>query len=118
VGVNVFPHIEGAVFLSAVLVAGDGVPNFNIEPVCHEVAQRAYAPDYKEKCLREEREAHEQLKRKWPAFTTSDRSYCVQLASLGGVPSYVALLTCLDVAQEARRVREAEARDRARRDVR
>lgn len=112
-----FPHLEGVVLLSVVLAAADRVPNFNIEPVCREIAGRAYAPDYKEKCLREEREAHEQLKRKWAAFPASDRSYCVQLASLGGVPSYVALLTCLDVAQEARRVREAEARDRARRDA-
>jgi hypothetical protein len=113
----VFPHIEGAVFLSVVLAAADGVPSFDIEPVCREIAGRAYAPDYKEKCLREEHEAREQLKRKWPAFPASDRSYCGQLASLGGVPSYVALLTCLDVEQEARRVREAEARNRARRDA-
>jgi hypothetical protein len=63
-----FPHIEGAVFLSVVLASADGVPSFNIVPVCREIAERAYAPDYKEKCLREEHEAREQLKRKWSAF--------------------------------------------------
>jgi hypothetical protein len=47
----------------------------------------------------------------------SDRSYCTQLASLGGVPSYVELLTCLDLEQVARRLREAEARNRAKREA-
>jgi hypothetical protein len=102
----VFPFLEGAVFLSTVLAAVDGLPSFNIDPVCREVAARAHAPAYKEKCLREEQAAHEQLKARWAAVPASDRSYCRQLASLGGVPSYVVLLTCLDVQQEERRVRE------------
>jgi hypothetical protein len=33
------------------------------------------------------------------------------------VPCYVVLLTCLDIAQEARRVRESETRDRTKRNV-
>jgi hypothetical protein len=103
------------VLLSVVLAAADRIPNFNVEPVCREVAGRAYALDYKETCLREEREARNQLINMWGAFPAPDRTYCVQLASLGGVPSYVELLTCLDMAQEARRVREA--RDRAGRKV-
>jgi hypothetical protein len=100
-----------------VLTAADRVPGFNIEPVCHEIAGRAYAPDYRDKCLREEHEARAQLESKWASFPASDRSYCAQLASLGGVPSYVVLLTCLDIAQEARRVRESETRDRTKRNV-
>jgi len=71
---------------------------------------RAYAPHYKETCLRKEREAQEQLRQKWATFRASDRSYCTKLASLGGVPSYVELLTCLDVAQSAARVRGENAR--------
>ena len=108
-----FPQLEGVVLLSIALAAADRVPSFNIEPVCREIAGRAYAPDYRQKCLREEHEAREQLRSTWATFPASDRSYCTQLASLGGVPSYVVLLTCLDVAQHARRVRESEARNRA-----
>ena len=105
-----FPHLEAALFSFIMLAVADRVPKFNIEPICREVAGRAYAPHYKETCLRKEREAQEQLKQKWATFRASDRSYCTQLASLGGVPSYVELLTCLDVAQSAARVRGENAR--------
>ena len=105
-----FPALEAALLSSVMLTAADRVPNFNIEPICREVAGRAYAPHYKETCLRKEREAEEQLRQKWATFRASDRSYCTKLASLGGVPSYVELLTCLDVAQSAARVRGENAR--------
>jgi hypothetical protein len=105
-----FLRLEAALLSSIVLAAADRVPNFNIEPICREVAGRAYAPHYKETCLSKEREAQEQLKQKWATFRASDRSYCTKLASLGGVPSYVELLTCLDVAQSAAQVRGGNAR--------
>ena len=105
-----FLRLEAALLSSVMLAAADRVPNFNIEPICREVAGRAYAPHYKETCLRKEREAQEQLKQKWATFRASDRSYCTKLASLGDVPSYVELLTCLDVAQSAARVRGENAR--------
>jgi hypothetical protein len=105
-----FLRLEAALLSSVILAAADRVPNFNIEPICREVAGRAYAPHYKEICLRKEREAQEQLRQKWATFRAPDRSYCTQLASLGGVPSYVELLTCLDVAQSAARVRGENAR--------
>jgi hypothetical protein len=99
-----------ALFSFVMLAAVDRVPKFNIEPICREVAGRAGAPHYKETCLRKEREALEQLRQKWTAFRASDRSYCTQLASLGGVPSYVELLTCLDMAQSAARARSENSR--------
>jgi hypothetical protein len=105
-----FLRLEAALLSCVMLAAADRVPNFNMEPICREVAGRAYAPHYKETCLRKEREAQEQLRQKWATFRASDRSYCTQLASLGGVPSYVELLTCLDVAQSAARVRGENAR--------
>jgi hypothetical protein len=105
-----FRHLEAALLSLITLAAVDRVPEFNIEPICREVAGRADAPHYKETCLRKEREAQEQLRQKWATFRASDRSYCTQLASLGGVPSYVELLTCLDVAQSVGRARGENAR--------
>jgi hypothetical protein len=92
------------------LVAADRVPDFKIEPICREVAGRADAPHYREICLRKEREAQAQLRQKWSTFRASDRSYCTKLASLGRVPSYVDLLTCLHIARSAARVRDENAR--------
>jgi hypothetical protein len=105
-----FVRLEAALLSSVILTGADRVPNFNIEPICREVAGRADAPHYQEICLRKEREAQEQLRQKWATFRASTRSYCTQLASLGGVPSYVELLTCLDVAQSAARARGENAR--------
>jgi hypothetical protein len=111
------PHLEAVLLLSIILIAADRLPNFNLEPICREVAGRAYAPDYREICLRREHEARDQLRQKWTTFPASVRSYCTELASLGRVPSYVELLTCLDLEQAASRLREAEARNRAKREA-
>jgi hypothetical protein len=102
--------LEAALFLLAAITT-DHVPSFNVEPVCREIAGRANAPDYGRNCLRKEREARDQLKAKWMTFPAADRSYCVQLASLGGVPSYVELITCLETAQAARSAGGLQTRD-------
>lgn len=96
---------------AVLLLAGDHVPRFNIEPVCREIAGRANAPDYGEKCLGKEREAYQQLKARWDAFPAADRSYCAKLAALGGVPSYVELITCLELAQAARNADAMQTKD-------
>ena len=81
------------------LVAGrvpDRVPNFDIGPTCR--------PDLKsrEACRRDEQEARRKLQQEWRQFPRSQRSSCTQLSVLGGDPSYVELLTCLEIAKQAR----------------
>jgi hypothetical protein len=87
----------------------DPVPNFNLQPVC-QIAERVTADQYRRDCLRKEREALQELKTKWSGFPAQDRSYCTQLASLAGMPSYVALLTCLEIKSAARPARGAGER--------
>jgi hypothetical protein len=84
----------------------DAVPSFNLEPVCRETAERIDAPEFRRDCLRDEREARDQLKARWKDFPRADRSYCSELASLAGISSYVQLLTCLEIEQAVRRARE------------
>jgi hypothetical protein len=55
--------------------------------------------------LRKEREAREQLQREWARFHPGDRVHCLRLSSLGGEPTYTALLTCLELEREARNLR-------------
>jgi len=52
-----------------------------------------------DRCLRSEREAREQLTREWANFSAADRAQCTQTASMGGLPSYVELITCLEVLE-------------------
>ena len=42
----------------------------------------------------------EQLTREWANFPAADRSLCVQTASMGGMASYVALITCLEMKRD------------------
>ena len=40
-------------------------------------------------------------KRKYRQFTPEQKSHCVQLSTTGGLPSYVELLTCVEMSKAA-----------------
>jgi hypothetical protein len=80
------------------------VPHLNIEPSCHAAAGvsiRHGSPNASA-CLRDEQRARAKLKKQWSTFTGAERQRCVALARLGGPPSYVELLTCLQMAKTAK----------------
>ena len=93
-------------------LATDSVPTFNTEPFCRVVASRAASVADKEICLREERQARDELVQRWSQFPPGDKAYCERLASIGGDPTYTELLTCLELRQEARRLREEDEQKR------
>jgi len=79
------------------------VPRLNIVPSCAAAASTGVSRHASEKaCLRDEQQARDKLKRQWSEFSASERQRCVQLNSLGGQPSYVELLTCLQMAKDAK----------------
>ncbi|MBV8792197.1 MAG: hypothetical protein JO237_09105, partial [Pseudolabrys sp.] len=38
----------------------------------------------------------------WSKFAAGDRASCQRMVSMGGQPSYVELLTCLELAQQTK----------------
>ena len=48
-------------------------------------------------CVNDENRARQQLVSQWSKFSASSRSQCLPLESIGGTPSYVSLLTCLQM---------------------
>jgi hypothetical protein len=86
----------------AVLIS-DRVPQFNVEAVC-----RAAVADDKangivlgqpfENCMRDETAAQQQLSTLWQANTGPVRDRCEREAAIGDTPSYVDLLTCMEMA--------------------
>lgn len=71
------------------------VPRFAIAPACRsDLASR-------KACRRDEREARAALQRRWPRFSSADRTSCTHLARIGGPPGYVGLLACLQTAEAA-----------------
>lgn len=86
-------------------LAADTVPNFNVEPTCR-AAVAASAGRSVDICLRDEADARVQLEQRWSRSPAKDRTGCTRLSLLDGHPSYVELLTCLEIAEEARNVRD------------
>jgi hypothetical protein len=87
---------------SFLVLAADHVPDLNIEPSCHAAATAATVLNRNEDtCKRDEHDARGKLDKEWGQFTAIQRERCVSLSSLGGSPSYVELLTCLEMAKAA-----------------
>jgi hypothetical protein len=85
-----------------IALAADSVPELNIEPTCHDAAMAMPVQDrHEDVCKRDENEARGKLQQEWAQFTAGQRAHCVTLTSLGGPPSYVELLTCLEMAKAA-----------------
>jgi hypothetical protein len=78
------------------------VPRLNIEGTCK--AERPLVPgdpDPYEGCMRDETDAERQLQSMWGSTVARLRQRCGQEAQIGGTPSYVDMLTCLQMAQGA-----------------
>lgn len=85
------------------------VPNLAVEQSCREQAERTDPLGGSNKamggtvegCLNSEHAARDQLHKEWNTFTASQRGRCDTISTMGGEPSYVELLTCLEMAQQA-----------------
>jgi hypothetical protein len=80
----------------------DAVPVFNVARSCEEA--RAFVGNdqnlaYKG-CMKDENDAHAELARKWAHFKPGDRKDCVAQGA-APAPSYVEILTCLEMSEEA-----------------
>ena len=80
----------------------DGVPVFNVAPSCLEARQYAGVNrnlTY-QGCMKDENDARAELVRKWAHFKAADRRDCVAQGA-DPMPSYVEILTCLEMSEEA-----------------
>jgi hypothetical protein len=85
-------------------------PALDVTPLCRAVAQKTAPVDgYFRICMEREERAREELRAQWIQFDPRDRSHCLQLSRLGGLASYVDLLTCLELARDARNLRQRNA---------
>ena len=88
--------------------AADGVPTLNVEPSCRAAADAAAMGALAgantrdvASCMRDESEARDTLVQEWAQFATPDQRRCVSETQTGGSPSYVELLTCLEMIRDA-----------------
>ena len=99
-------HSIPALILAAQLatpVADRGTPQFNTEPTCRGAATASSAiRSDRDVCMQKEKDARAELDKQWAGFPAPDRARCIEGTRAGGIPSYVELLTCLEMAQHAR----------------
>ncbi len=101
-----FPAMLSAGF--AIPIA-DGPPTLAVEQGCREAARADPLKQITaEACMGQERSAREQLTKDWATFSAGDRTHCLRLTNIGGMPSYVELITCLQMSRDARLLRQQQ----------
>ncbi|MCK1397077.1 hypothetical protein IVB45_09715 [Bradyrhizobium sp. 4] len=85
-----------------VMPVADGVPKFDVARSCKlDIAAAAgmSVGQPLKNCISDEQKAKQQLVSGWSKFPAASRASCVPQESIGGTPSYVSLLTCLQMGQ-------------------
>jgi hypothetical protein len=94
-------HLPIAILAAFSPVAvSDAVPKFDIVRECRFEGGSTADID---RCSDDESAALRQLETDWAQFVGVDRRQCVATATIGGVASYVELLTCLEMARDLAR---------------
>jgi hypothetical protein len=92
------------ILLAGSAFGADGPPQLDVQGSCNAVASRGTSGRTSDACMNEENTARNTLRDKWAQFTSSQRSRCTGLVRTGGPPSYVELLTCLEMAEQAQKI--------------
>jgi hypothetical protein len=90
---------------SYLMLAAERIPQLDTDQTCHAAAAVNSNEDV---CKRDERDARGKLEQEWGQFTAAQQERCVSLSKLGGFPSYVELLTCLEMAAAAAKLPPAD----------
>jgi hypothetical protein len=95
-------------FNVAVAIA-DGPPKLDVNMTCAAAAQYSISAGRdKEACLGDETTAQTTLAENWSKYNVDDKDQCVGTVKTGGPPSYVELLSCIEILRDAKQIREGE----------
>ena len=84
--------------LSIDISVAQQLPTFNIEETCR--AAHPLGPEDRDPyqgCMRDEGAARSELQRRWTQLNAGNRDLCAEETRIGGYPSYVEVLTCLQM---------------------
>ena len=84
--------------------AAEHPPQLNVGPSCDAAAAHGFNGRNKDACMKEENDAQAKLKDRWKDFSAHQHARCADLVHMGGPPSYVELLTCLEMAEQAKAI--------------
>ena len=88
-----------------VIHVADTVPDYKVEESCKGSAAASNAEGISESqtlqsCMNDENQAKQQLMPIWTTYSPALRTQCEGEATSGGLPSYVDLLVCLQIAKD------------------
>lgn len=96
------PVTSVALGLQIAIAVAEVLPTFDIGPTCRATSGTdGMALGSADRCRKQENDARDTLRQQWGKFPAADRGQCASTAGRG-VPSYVVLLTCLEMARDAR----------------
>jgi hypothetical protein len=103
------PVMTLALATQLTVAIADTVPHFNLDPLCHGIAQQgglALEPNQSVRrdfrsCIKSEMAIRRHLVKQWSTFKPANKTNCIGEASAGGLPSYTGLLSCLQMAKAA-----------------
>jgi hypothetical protein len=81
------------------VLAADNLPQFKAEG-CRVVEENKSTGRDAQTCFRDEQKAKETLQQNWSSYDSSQKNHCRLLMKAGGMPSYVELLTCIEMKTE------------------
>jgi hypothetical protein len=100
--------------IAATSARSQEVPNLNLDPVCRGIAQQAStvaekgAPDIAfSQCIQSEQATRQKLADEWSTFSPSEKSNCIG-AQMAGMASYTDLISCLEMARDARQLNQGK----------
>ena len=90
------------------------IPDLNVDPVCRGIAQQAANPTEKgdpdlsfANCVKSEQAMRQKLVGEWTSFSPAEKSNCIG-SEMGGMASYTDLVSCLEMARDARQLKEGK----------
>lgn len=93
--------ISALLLVTQAAFAADSSPQFDVVSICRPAATATGSTSRDAAaCQRDEELAQRTLTQQWSQFNSEQKTHCVRLSSLGGSPSYVELLTCLEMAKQ------------------
>jgi hypothetical protein len=84
-------------------------PRLNAGPSCDAAARGAISLGRNKDRMSDERDAKDALTKTWSQYSRVHKTQCVGMTNRGGPPSYVELISCLDIMKDAAEIHEADS---------
>jgi hypothetical protein len=81
--------------------AASDIPRLDIQKTCQNEAKQDPADYSITGCVGDEEKSRTDLEKQWPSFSADSRQFCTEESGSGWDPSYVELLTCLQMHEAA-----------------